>query len=125
MVAEGEGDDKEGDSKEHSDASDDVDEMVDFLGNGGLSGVQTWGEPSNTAHHGVVSAADHHSLGGACESRHGQGDIGSGMLIVVGAILVQVFLIVFKGFETIWKLVILSLKRFWLKQCVESTIYLF
>lgn len=71
VVAECEGDDEERDSQEHGDAGDDVDEVMDLLGDGGLSGVQARGEPGNTTHHGVVSTADHYSLGGTCNHHHG------------------------------------------------------
>lgn len=63
MVAECKSNDKEGDSQEHSDSGNDVDEMVDLLGNRRLSCVQTRGQTGDTAHHGVVTTADNHSLG--------------------------------------------------------------
>lgn len=43
MVAKNESNHEEGNSKEHSDASNQVDEVMDFLRNRGLSSVQAWG----------------------------------------------------------------------------------
>lgn len=51
MVAEDEGDEEEGDSEEHGHSGDEVDEVVDLLGDRGLARVQTGGQTSDTAHH--------------------------------------------------------------------------
>jgi hypothetical protein len=69
MVAEDESNDEEGHTQEDSHTSDQVDEMVDFLGDGGLAGAQTGGQASNTSHDSVVSAADDNAHGGTCEFR--------------------------------------------------------
>ena len=70
VVAEDEGDDEEADAKEDSDGGDDVDEVLDLLGNGGLATLKSRDESSNPAHHCVVSNVDHHpntgSLNGVC-----------------------------------------------------------
>ena len=51
VVAEDEGDDEEGDSEEDGDGGDDVDEVLDLLGNRGLTSLKTGGKTSNSAHH--------------------------------------------------------------------------
>jgi len=58
VVAEDESNDEEGNAQEDGHASDQVDEMVDFLGDGGFSSVQTGSQTSNTSHDSVVTAAD-------------------------------------------------------------------
>ena len=60
VVAEDEGDDEEADAKEDSDGGDDVDEVLDLLGNGGLSTLQTRCESSDSSHDCVVSDVDDH-----------------------------------------------------------------
>ena len=55
VVAEDEGDDEEADAKEDSDSGDDVDEVLDLLGNGGLTNLQTRCESSDSSHDCVVS----------------------------------------------------------------------
>ena len=55
VVAEDEGDDEEADAKEDSDSGDDVDEVLDLLGNGGLINLQTRCESSDSSHDCVVS----------------------------------------------------------------------
>ena len=47
VVAEDEGDDEEGDSEEDGDAGDDVDEVLDLLGDGGLASLKSGGEAGN------------------------------------------------------------------------------
>ena len=64
VVAEDEGDDEEADAKEDSDGGDDVDEVLDFLGNGGLTTLQTRGESSDSSHDCVVSDVDDHPNAG-------------------------------------------------------------
>jgi hypothetical protein len=71
MVAEDESNDEESHTQEDGHASDQVDEMVDFLGDGGLAGAQTGGQASNTSHDGVVTAADDNAHGGTCEFQAG------------------------------------------------------
>ena len=44
MIAENEGNDEECDSKEDGDTSDQVDEMVNLLGDGGVTGFKTRGK---------------------------------------------------------------------------------
>lgn len=51
MVAEDESDDEEGDTEEDGHARDEVDEVVDLLGDRGLSSVQARSEAGDTAHH--------------------------------------------------------------------------
>lgn len=51
VVSENEGNNEEGNSEEDSHASDQVDEMVDFLSDGGLSRVQSRSQASNTSHY--------------------------------------------------------------------------
>ena len=60
VVAEDEGDDEEADAKEDSDGGDDVDEVLDLLGNGGLTTLQTRCESSDSSHDCVVSDVDDH-----------------------------------------------------------------
>lgn len=50
MVAEDKGNDEEGHAEEHSDTGDEMDEVVDFLRDGGLARVQTRSQASNTTH---------------------------------------------------------------------------
>ncbi len=66
MVAQDESDDEEDNSQEHGHSSDDVDEVMDFLGNRGFSRGESRGESSNTAHNSIVSAANHDSSAGSC-----------------------------------------------------------
>ena len=70
VVAQDEGDYEEADAKEDGDGGDDVDEVLDLLGNGGLATLKSRDESSNPAHHCVVSNVDHHpntgSLNGVC-----------------------------------------------------------
>lgn len=51
VVAEDKGDDEEGDTEEDGHASDQVNEVVDLLGNGRLSRVQTGSQTSDTSHY--------------------------------------------------------------------------
>ena len=68
VVAKDEGNDEEADTEEDGDSGDDVDEMLNFLGNGSLSSLKTRSKSSNPAHHSVVSNVDHHSNAGALNS---------------------------------------------------------
>merc|ERR1719486_37927 len=72
VVTQDEGNDEEADTEEDSDPGDDVDEVLDLLGNGGLTSLQTGGKSSNPAHHGVVPDVDHHPDGGALDSVGGE-----------------------------------------------------
>merc|ERR1719239_489754 len=65
VVAEDEGDDEEADAEEDSDGGDDVDEVFNLLGDGGLPSLETRGESSNPSHHRVVSDVDDHPDAGA------------------------------------------------------------
>ena len=47
VVAEDEGDDEEGDSEEDGDAGDDVDEVLNLLGDGGLATLKSGGQAGN------------------------------------------------------------------------------
>lgn len=51
MVAEDKSDDEERNSQEDGDASDQVDEVVDFLRDGGLSRVESRGQTGDAAHY--------------------------------------------------------------------------
>lgn len=51
MVTQDEGDEEEGNSKEYGDAGDQVDEVVDFLSDRGLSSIQAGSQASNSSHH--------------------------------------------------------------------------
>ena len=64
VVAEDEGDDEEADAKEDSDGGDDVDEVLDLLGDGGLPTLQTRCESSDSSHDCVVSDVDDHPNAG-------------------------------------------------------------
>ena len=70
VVAQDESDYEETDTKEDGDCGDDVDEVLNLLGDGGLATLKSRDEPSNPAHHRVVSDVDHHpdtgSLHGVC-----------------------------------------------------------
>ena len=55
IVTEDEGDDEEVDAKEDSDGGDDVDEVFDLPGNGGLATLQNRCESSDSSHDCVVS----------------------------------------------------------------------
>lgn len=61
VVLEDDRNDEERDAEEDGHAGDDVDEMVDFLGDRGVSGVETRGEVSDTTHYGAVACADYDS----------------------------------------------------------------
>ena len=67
MVSEDESDEEEGHSEEDSDSGDEVDEVVDFLGDGCLASVQPRGQTGNTAHHSIVTTADNNALRGTCK----------------------------------------------------------
>lgn len=66
-VAQDDGQDEKGDSQEDSHACDDVDEVLDLLGNGGLPGFQPWGQTGNAAHHCTITSAYDNSAGSAWE----------------------------------------------------------
>lgn len=51
MVAEDESDEKEGHSEEDGYARDEMDKVVDLLGNGSLACVQAGRETGDAAHH--------------------------------------------------------------------------
>merc|ERR1719341_1773209 len=65
VVAEDEGDDEEGDTEEDSNAGDDVNEVFNLFGDGGLSSFKTRGQTSNPAHDSVVTDVDDHAHGGS------------------------------------------------------------
>lgn len=68
MVAQNEGNHEEGNAQEYSNAGNQVNEMVNFLSNWSLAGVQTRCQTSNTAHDGVITATDDNALGGTFDS---------------------------------------------------------
>lgn len=51
VVSEDKGNDEEGNTKEHSHAGNQMDEMVNFFSDWGLAGVQSRSQASNTTHH--------------------------------------------------------------------------
>lgn len=76
VVAEDEGDDEEGDAKEDGHTGDQVDEVMDLLGDGGLAGVETRGQTGDPAHGRLVAAADDDALGRALDRvRREEGEI--------------------------------------------------
>ena len=68
VVAQDEGDYEETDAKEDGDGGDDVDEVLNLLGDRGLATLKSRDEPSNPAHHRVVSDVDHHPDTGSLNS---------------------------------------------------------
>ena len=65
VIAEDEGNDEEGDAEKDGHAGDEVDEVVDLLGDGRVPHVEARGEAGDPSHDGVVAAADDH----ACRHR--------------------------------------------------------
>lgn len=57
-VAQDDGQDEKGDTQEDSHSCDDMDEVLDLLGDGGFPGLQARGESGNTTHDRAVSGAD-------------------------------------------------------------------
>lgn len=68
VVAEDESDDEEWNTEEDGHASDELNEVVNFLCNGCLASVQAGRQPSNTAHDCVVSAWDHNAFCRSCNN---------------------------------------------------------
>ena len=64
-VPKDQGQDEEGHTQEHGHARDDVDEVLDLLGDGGLAGLEAGGQGGDAAHDGAVPGADHQAAGGA------------------------------------------------------------
>jgi len=64
VVSEQEGQAEEGDTQEYGDSGNDVDEMLDFAGNGRVAGFESRGERGNSTHDGVITALDY-DTGGA------------------------------------------------------------
>ena len=62
VVAEDEGDDEEGDAKEDGDAGDDVDEVFNLLGDGGLSSFEARGQPGNPGYQRVLMDMEKFSM---------------------------------------------------------------
>lgn len=58
-VAEDEGEDEEGHAQEDGHARDQVDEVLDLLGNRGLSGFKAGGQGGDPPHDRAVTRADH------------------------------------------------------------------
>lgn len=52
-------------SQEDSNASDDVNKVLDLLGDGGFPCLQSWGQRGDAAHHGAVTSADHNTTSSA------------------------------------------------------------
>ena len=67
VVAEDEGDDEEGDAEEDSHARDDVDEVLNLVGDGSLTHLQATGQVCNSSHHRAVTSRDHHATAGSCK----------------------------------------------------------
>jgi len=63
VVAHGEGYDEEGNSEEHSNTSDECDEVVDFLGDGSFASLQPRSQAGDSTHHSLITAADHNTPG--------------------------------------------------------------
>ena len=64
-IAEDEGDDEERDAEEHSNAGNEVDEMLDLLGNWRLSHFQAGGQVGDAAHDSAVTGVDNDASCGA------------------------------------------------------------
>merc|ERR1711962_1296324 len=64
--------DEEGDTEEDSDSRDDVNEMLDLLGNGCLSTSKSRSKTCNPTHDCVVSNVDHHAYSGSFNSIGGE-----------------------------------------------------
>lgn len=60
-VAQDDGEDEERDAQEDGHTSDDVDEVLNLLGDGCLACVQARGQRGNAAHHGAVTGTDHNT----------------------------------------------------------------
>ena len=67
IVAKDEGDDEEGDTEEDSHARDDVDEVLNLVGNGSLTHLQATRQVRNSSHHGAVTSRDHKATAGSCK----------------------------------------------------------
>ena len=68
VVAENEGHDEESDTEEDGNTGNDVDEMLDFLGDGRVTGVNVGSEGSDAAHDGVVTASDNDTTSGTFDA---------------------------------------------------------
>lgn len=65
-VTQDESQDEKRDSEENGHAGDDMDEVLDFFGDGGFAGLQARGQGSNATHYSAVSCADDDATGCAC-----------------------------------------------------------
>lgn len=68
-VAQDDWQDEEGDAQEHGHAGDDLDEVLDLLGDGRLSGLQAGGQSGNTAHDGSIPGANHNPTSGTWQEK--------------------------------------------------------
>ena len=68
VVAEDESHNEESDTEENGNTGDDVDEMLDFLGDGRVTGVDVGGEGGDAAHDGVVTASDNNTTCGTLDA---------------------------------------------------------
>ena len=68
VVAEDESHNEESNSEENGNTGDDVDEMLDFLGDGRVTGVDVGGEGGDAAHDGVVTASDNDTTSGTLDA---------------------------------------------------------
>ena len=68
VVAEDKSHDEESDTEENGNTGDDVDEMLDFLGDGRVTGVDVGGEGGDAAHDGVVTASDNNTTSGTLDA---------------------------------------------------------
>ena len=62
-LTDDESNNEESDSQEHSNTRDDVDEMRNLLGDGGVSGLNAGGQAGDATHTGVISDIDHQPAG--------------------------------------------------------------
>ena len=66
LVAQGQGDDEEGDAQEDGHSGDEVNEMGNFTSDGRFIGLQTRSQSSDASHHRVVTDADDNGTGRTC-----------------------------------------------------------
>ncbi len=69
-VAQDDGQDEEGHAQEHGHAGDDLDEVLDLLGDGRLTHFQTRRQRRNAAHHCPITCSDHYAIGCPCTNTY-------------------------------------------------------
>ena len=67
VIAQNEGDDEEGDAEEDGDTGDQVDEVVNLLGDWCLTGIKAGGQTGDPSHRRLITTADDHTLGRALD----------------------------------------------------------